>query len=185
MADLGDPHDVQRSCSGPKPRSNGVDGTKSAMFWIICPRPNVNSCNASCAPPGPTPMRDRPVTDLEALARSLAKKRPGATSMLTRGAGGDLNGHPARDHRPPPHDRRVDQPNRVDDPDHSRPLAASEALVKRTDGPALGSGRDACRPEPVPQGQRVPAAAATGSRTRARDGPTSLVRSTFPTLSRA
>jgi putative transposase len=96
--------------------------------------------------------------ELEQLARSLDRQRPGAAASLREGLEQTLT-VTAGDRRQAAADGGVDQPDGVDDRDRPRPCRPGEALELGGDGAALGRRRDAGRPGPVPPRQGLPGAA--------------------------
>lgn len=100
--------------------------------------------------------------DLEALARELDHKHPGAAGSLREGLaatftvarlGSDAGAHAS-----------VDQRHRVHDRDQPRPLGQREALERWTDGAALVRGGDDRSQEAVPSGERPPSSEGSARR---------------------
>ncbi len=100
---------------------------------------------------------ERATAELEQLARSLDRQRPGAAASLREGLeqtltvtrlgiGGKLL-------------QTVEStnPHRVDGLDHPRPRRPGEPLELRRDGAALGRRRDGRGRQAIPPRQRLPA----------------------------
>jgi putative transposase len=115
------------------------------------------------------PDPDAALRELEALARALDKKRPGAACVAARRPRRHAHRQPARRERLAAQDRRVNQPRRVHDRDRPPPRPEGEALAARRDGAALDRRRDARRRGPVPPRQGLPAAPAAAGRSRRSD----------------
>ncbi len=104
--------------------------------------------------------------DLEALARELEHKHPGAAASLREGLAETFT--VARLGVPPtlgPHAAQH-QRRRVHDRDRTRPLHQREALERWDDGPALVRGGDAGSEEAIPARERPSAPQGAANRTR-------------------
>jgi hypothetical protein len=67
--------------SAPTHSCNAAAGTRNATSWTTCPRPSGHSSSAAWSTPAPQQAH----AELETLACSLARQRPGAAASLREG----------------------------------------------------------------------------------------------------